>query len=77
MHRLPHFKHQIVGQVSKEVNRAHTAVVQANPHIHGAYIRVNVLHLQAGVPLAKRVLDFHIDFRQVVIRVQIHGVERF
>ena len=76
VHRLPHFEHQIVGQVRKEVNRAHPAVVKADTHIHGTYRRVDVFHLQAGIALAKRVFDFHIHFRQCVVSVEINSVKR-
>ena len=76
VHRLPHFEHQVVGKVRKEVNRAHTAVIKADTHIHGAYRRVDVFHLQAGIALAKRVFDFHIHFRQCVVSVEINSVKR-
>ena len=76
MHRLPHFEHQVVGKVRKEVDRAHSAVVKADAHIHGAYRCVDVFHLQAGIALAKRVFDFHIHFRQCVVGVEVNGVQR-
>ena len=74
VHRLPHFQHQIVRQVGKEVDVAHTAVVQADTHRHRADVAVDVLHPQAGVALAQRVFNLHVDGGQIVVRRQIrHG----
>ena len=36
VHRLTHLKHEVVGHVGEEVDRAHTAVEQADAHVNRA-----------------------------------------
>ena len=71
MHRLTHLEHEVVGHVGEEVDRAHAAVEQADSHIHGTDRTGTILELQAGVTVAQRILNIHIDLRQLVKERQI------
>ena len=76
VHRLTHFEHEIVRQVGQEVNGTHTAVIQADTHIHRRHAALNVFHLHTGIAVAQRVKNFQIDLRQGVIIRQRDGIER-
>ena len=67
VHRLTHFKHKVISKVGKEVNSSHSAIEKTDTHINGRYACVNIFNLKASISLAKRVLNFHINLRQIII----------
>ena len=67
VHRLTHFKHKVISKVGKEVNSSHSAIEKTDTHINGRYACVNIFNLKARISLAKRVLNFHINLRQIII----------
>ena len=69
MHRLTHFQHEIVGEVGEEVYSAHSAVEKADAHVHGADGSGDVLYLEAGIALTKRILDLYVNLCKLVVGV--------
>ena len=76
VHGLTHFEHEVVGEVGEEVDGTHAAVIKTDAHVDRADGALDVLHLQAGIAVAERILDLQINLFQRVIDVQILGVER-
>ena len=76
MHRLSHFKHKIICKVCKEIDCSHSAVIKANTHINRWYRTLNIFNLQAGISLAKRVLNLHINLWKIVILCKAYGFKR-
>ena len=67
VHRLTHLEHEVIGHVGEEVDRAHTAVEQTDPHINRADTAGAVLELQGRITVAQRILDLHVDLGQVIV----------
>ena len=75
VHGLTHLEHDVVGNIGQEVDSAHTAIVETDTHIYGADLAGDVLNLEAGISLAKWVLDLHINCGKICILVKISAIE--
>ena len=76
VHGLSHFEHEVVSEVGKEIDASQAAVEQADAHVDRADGALDVLDLQAGIALAQRILDLHVDLLQLVVGFQIGGIQR-
>ena len=76
MHRLTHFKHEIVSQVSKEVDGSHSAVIETDSHISRADISCNILKLKAGISVTEGILNLHIHLRQILVLAKVNRIKR-
>ena len=79
VHGLADLQHQVVGEVRQQVDRAHTAVVEADADRHGAHVFGDALHGEAGIAQAPGILDLQIQRGQRVVHGEVgegQGLER-
>ena len=76
MHRLSHFKHKVVCQVCKEIDRSHTAVIKTDPHICRTDFSCDILKLKTGISVTEGIFDLHIYLRKILVFGKIDGIKR-
>ena len=75
VHRLTHFKHEIVGQVGEEVDRSHSAVIKTDSHVRRADISCDIFKLKTGISVAEGILNLHVHLRQILILAEVNRVK--
>ena len=67
VHGLTHFKHDVVCDVSEEVESTHTAVVKADTHVDRAHVALDILKLDGGISVAKGILDLEVNLFEIIV----------